>query len=220
MGEHPGLISTVLLEEGISPAGATDDQRTDATKTAKERYLTCLLLSGADNTRYGQLKTDLENENLKGKDAYPKNYKQIMKLLNNYKSVVGRAAAFGNNRIVDNPGGVAFLQSTNPNQRYQKKVRPPGAARAVVKAKDTDATKRVNSKGESHCFHCGKADHWADTCPDLSEEQKAQIMVNYELDEEEPEYDENGVQLFNQGNTEDTEVAPIARKTLNKHHVC
>ena len=51
MGEHPGLIATVLLEEGIAPAGAMDDQRTDATKTAKDRYLTCLLLSGTDNTR-------------------------------------------------------------------------------------------------------------------------------------------------------------------------
>ena len=44
-------------------------------------------------------------------------------------------------------------------------------------------------------------------------------MVNYELDEEEPEYEENGVQLFNYTNTEDTEVAPVSRKTSNKHHV-
>ena len=77
----------------------------------------------------------------------------------------------------------------------------------------------MNSKGESHCFHCVKADHWADACSDLSEEQKAQIMLNYELDEEEPAYDSDRVQLFNQGDTEDTEVDPVARKTLNKHHV-
>ena len=42
-------------------------------------------------------------------------------------------------------------------------------------------------------------------------------MVNYELDEEEE--DSDGVQLFNQGDTEDIEVEPVSRTKLNKHHV-
>ncbi len=36
---------------------------------------------------------------------------------------------------------------------------------------------RTNSKGESHCFHCGAANHWVYKCPELSREQKDQFHM-------------------------------------------
>jgi hypothetical protein len=37
---------------------------------------------------------------------------------------------------------------------------------------------RMNSKGESHSFHCGSPSHWAYKCPQLSVEQQAQLHMN------------------------------------------
>ena len=33
---------------------------------------------------------------------------------------------------------------------------------------------RTNSAGDSHCYHCGAEDHWANECPELAGEQQAQ----------------------------------------------
>jgi len=44
-----------------------------------------MFISGADNLRYKQLKNELENYHIKGKDSYPKTYDESMKMLENYK---------------------------------------------------------------------------------------------------------------------------------------
>ncbi len=36
---------------------------------------------------------------------------------------------------------------------------------------------RTNSKGESHCFHCGGTDNWAYECPELEGEQQDQLHM-------------------------------------------
>ncbi len=44
---------------------------------------------------------------------------------------------------------------------------------------------KTNSKGESHCFNCGSPSHWAYECPQLSNEQQAQLHMNVEAQGEE-----------------------------------
>ncbi len=44
---------------------------------------------------------------------------------------------------------------------------------------------KTNSKVESHCFNCGSPSHWAYGCPQLSNEQQAQLHMNVETQEEE-----------------------------------
>ncbi len=39
---------------------------------------------------------------------------------------------------------------------------------------------KTNSRGESHCFHCGRATHWAYECPQLTGEHQAQLHMNLE----------------------------------------
>jgi hypothetical protein len=61
-----------------------------------------------------------------------------------------------------------------------------------------DGAVRTNSKGESHCFHCGAMSHWAFECPQLSKEQQAQLHMNVRSQEErEQEQPKEGHQLLN-----------------------
>ncbi len=43
---------------------------------------------------------------------------------------------------------------------------------------------KTNSKSESHCFNCGSLSHWAYECPQLTNEQQAQLHMNVEAQEE------------------------------------
>jgi hypothetical protein len=57
---------------------------------------------------------------------------------------------------------------------------------------------RTNSKGESHCFHCGGADHWAYKCPKLTGDQQGQLHINLQVqDNMGGVQEEEGHQLLN-----------------------
>ena len=52
----------------------------------------------------------------------------------------------------------------------------------------------MNNMGDSHCYHCGAEDHWANGCPGMAEKQQAQLHMTMEEGEEE----EQGVQAAHQ----------------------
>jgi hypothetical protein len=57
---------------------------------------------------------------------------------------------------------------------------------------------RTNCKGESHCFHCGVADHWAYKCPKLTGDQQGQLHINLQAqDNAGGGKEEEGHQLLN-----------------------
>ncbi len=43
---------------------------------------------------------------------------------------------------------------------------------------------RTNSKGESHCFHCGAANHWVYKCPELTGDQQGQLHINLQAQDD------------------------------------
>jgi hypothetical protein len=55
---------------------------------------------------------------------------------------------------------------------------------------------KTNSRGESHCFNCGSTSHWADECPQLSDEQQSQLHMALEAQDDEKEQAEEGHQLL------------------------
>ena len=61
----------------------------------------------------------------------------------------------------------------------------------------TGGGKRVNRAGDSHCYNCGKTDHWAYECPDLTAEQQAQLHMHIEAEGNEGEEQQEGLQLLN-----------------------
>ncbi len=57
---------------------------------------------------------------------------------------------------------------------------------------------RTNSKGESHCFNCGAANHWAYECPERTGDQQGQLNINLqERDDAGGGKEEEGHQLLN-----------------------
>ncbi len=55
---------------------------------------------------------------------------------------------------------------------------------STITKKTGEISTKTNSKGESHCFNCGGATHWAYECPQLSGEQQAQLHMNLDAQEE------------------------------------
>ena len=89
-GAHPGITKVVLTEiprvdMTKYPSGVTSDQANTARKTDRERYLACLLISGACIVIYGDMKIDFYNEYLKDKDSYPKAFEAALKYMNDYQ---------------------------------------------------------------------------------------------------------------------------------------
>jgi hypothetical protein len=41
----------------------------------------------------------------------------------------------------------------------------------------------TSSRGESHCYNCGKTDHWVHDCPHLSNKQQQQLHIHLESKE-------------------------------------
>jgi len=63
-GREPGLVATELVAQGMRPADVDSANRAaiiKAEEVCRVCYLSCMLLRGADNCRYFQLKVDLLN---------------------------------------------------------------------------------------------------------------------------------------------------------------
>ncbi len=54
------------------------------------------------------------------------------------------------------------------------------AASVATGTSNSEGAMKTNSRGESHCFHCGVRSHWAYECPQLSAEQQGQLHMNLE----------------------------------------
>ena len=102
IGKHKGLIKQKCSDFGFNPAPDPLEIK-KVTVEVKKEYLTCLFISGADNTLYKQLKNELENDHLKGNDSCPKTYDDAMKMIENYKTFGKRMQ-----QPIKNEGGVAF----------------------------------------------------------------------------------------------------------------
>jgi hypothetical protein len=96
-------------------------------------------------------------------------------------------------RASSNDTGVAFLQRGGRGgyggQGSQGKVGDKKDGTSNGRGGDDVSTMtgklgdgpRTNSKGASHCFHCKGANHWAYECPELTGDQKGQLHINLQV---------------------------------------
>ncbi len=134
---------TKLVTRGLKPQDVDTADCTDVKKAKEvfsECYLSCMLLHGASNSRYFQLKVDLSNNMTKGTDNFPKAIVQTMRLLANY----------------------------SPPPRLQRARNPDGKGLAFVQGKGgaLRGPKKDSAKKEVECWHCG-GPHYKNECPEL-----------------------------------------------------
>jgi hypothetical protein len=74
-GCKPGLLGAQLIKQGVSGSDLDAPDLIKSNKAEKichEQYLLCMLLWGADQSRYSKLKDNLSNNMPKGVDNFPK----------------------------------------------------------------------------------------------------------------------------------------------------
>ena len=183
-------------------AKPTTAERQKAEEDALEAVKAALVISGADKTRFGWLKDKLANNYLLGTDQYPDTYEKVMRILGNYQTMKTNRPFRGDGT----ESGLAFIQRGGRGRGLGG--RGGGAGRgmpardggdaggggdggsATTGSGDTVSTAgaaRVNRAGDSHCYNCGKTDHWAYECFDLTAEQQAQLHMHIEAKAEEAE---------------------------------
>ena len=86
---------------------STDKTAMDgAIKTAREKIMALMLLSGANHKRYAEVHNHLANKFTQGIDGYPKTIERSVRLLDNYKPLHPVQAFAGHQEEED----VAFVQ--------------------------------------------------------------------------------------------------------------
>jgi hypothetical protein len=87
-GCEPGLVQSQLIKQGVALtdlATPNPNQLRNAEKMCRKKYRLCMLLLGADQSRYAKLKDDLSNDMTKGVDNFPKTMVEGMRLMTSYK---------------------------------------------------------------------------------------------------------------------------------------
>ena len=213
-GIHQGMIEAMLKDPTrvanvgkptVAEICKAEDDATEAVKAA-------LLISGADKMRFGQLKDELANIYLLGMDQYPDTYEMAMRILGNYQTNRPSRPYQGDGT----ESGLAFIQRGGRGHGHGGRgggagcgmPTKEGADASAEEARSTATTstattgssdqastgggKRVNQAGDSHCYNCGKMDHWVYKCPDLTAEQQAQLHMHIEAEGNEGEKQQEG----------------------------
>ena len=214
-GIHNGMIESMLKDTTrvANTTKPTAAERKKAEEDASEAVKAALLISGADKSRFGRLKDKLANNYLLGTDQYPDTYEKAMRILGNYQTTKMNRPF----RMDGNESGLAFIQRGGRGRG--RGGHGGGTGRGTPARDGADAggggdsstvttgsgdqgsaagTPRVNRAGDSHCYNCGRTDHWAYECPDLTAEQQAQLHMHIEAEgEESEEQQQEGHQLLN-----------------------
>ena len=137
-GREPGLVATELVAQGVRHENVDSADRATiikAEEVCRKCYLSCMLLRGADNSRYFQLKVDLSNDMMKGTDNYPMTIVKTMRLLTDYV----------------------------PPPRLQCMRDPDGEGLAFIQG-EGGTLHGLKSNGKVECWHCG-GPHFKSECP-------------------------------------------------------
>ena len=189
-GIHRGLFDEWMLAKTgrISDINnITDSERAEAETETLDEVKAAILISGADERRYGGLKNDLGNNYLLGTDQYLDTTEKERVLLGNYKTQRQQKR-----HQPRDDGGVTFIQrgrgDSGGRGSGDRGGRIGGTGRGntstVTTISEEGSVARSNLNGETNCFHCGEEGHWENVCPLLLEEQQSQLQMNIIIEDE------------------------------------
>jgi hypothetical protein len=149
-GYHPELYKAHLAEwmavnNEDATTGASDASKRAATESSCEEYLACFAVCTADNARFKELKNELDNDFLKGKDNYPKKMENALRLMQNHKSVPVKTAGRGRVKTGTKPNHKKLMMmrrgwhshrlERNRGRSLGSTISPPTTTASVAEAK-------------------------------------------------------------------------------------
>ena len=134
-GVHKGLVEGILKDPGRvrNVNSITDAERRAAEQEVSDTVKAALVISGADNRRYGKLKDELANNYLLGTDQYPDTFDKAVRILGNYQTSRVNMPY----RTNPNDTGVAFLRE----EAEEAQAKGAEDAAEVVPAEAMEATR-------------------------------------------------------------------------------
>jgi hypothetical protein len=85
----PNMIKKELLSDNLDVTKATLDELKKAKKKVREKFLTALMLDGANHDKYGNLKRSIQENYVTGTSKYPVSPEVVLRILNAYKPPAG-----------------------------------------------------------------------------------------------------------------------------------
>ena len=130
---------------------STSEEKNNAEEAVKDEYLKFLMTNVVDTGRFGNIKTNLDNNMMCGSDIYPRTKDKNVGLLKNYN---------------------ASKQAT--------RIAPDTKAVKLMKIGGEKKTRKTKKKGEPHCYHCSGTHYWAYGCPNILEAKREKMRTTKE----------------------------------------
>jgi hypothetical protein len=89
MTHFPNMLKQELETNGTDLSKATSEQLKDGKKTICEKFLAALMLSGANEAKYNNLKQGMKENFVMGTSKYPKSPEAVLRILNAYQLPAG-----------------------------------------------------------------------------------------------------------------------------------
>jgi len=148
IGTDIGLVERALASLNVTLDTATPEQLALSKDYAKQAYLACAFLLGADRNRFGKLIEDTENDYVKGQDRYPKTVLAAFNLMIYVKQ--------------DPQNIMRMLGTTSDGVAFTNLGEDDDTVHANIGKKD---------KSGITCFKCKEKGHYSNECPKKSEQE-------------------------------------------------
>ena len=173
------LVNWALKKNDIDPPTASNIQHARAVQTSSEAFEAIAFLSGADKHRYGRMFDDLENDQMKNVDSFPKTLMEAYNFLSRWKDTTYR-----HTRIDASNDGINF--TTKGNKSTNEDHMTSSLQEETVLAIKGKPPTKVKDK-PIKCYKCGEGGHIAPNCPhnpkqpkndDASDTEERSISAN------------------------------------------
>lgn len=167
MTHFPNMLKREIEADGTDMSNATNEQMKKGKKVVREKFLAALMLSGANGTKYNDLKRGMKENFVTGTSTYPESPEAVLRILNAYVPPAGwnkRRQEAG----TTSEEGAMFAQTGDGGDNW--------------KAKQT-------------CYKCGEKGHIARECPEKEKRDHMHTTIEEEAATEEEDIDD-GENIF------------------------